>query len=221
MLFGVEPVVLLGGGLGAATFAGGYAAYQYHTADSTGRDDSAGADASPAGEGVRVVDEYPDAEGLEVPAPDVTGHRFGTLFEMLTLWRARKKRKRLGKKGYVRWYVVGETWEPARFVKPDKKAGGLGEYELDGETYLFPERAMRPAPRYGLPTVVHQRGVSDPVNLDEPEDYAVPVDELSDYLTKRVTTDVGGFLNVTARNVVMIAMALLILAVVARRYLGL
>jgi len=221
---GVELPMLAAAVFGVTAVGFAAATLQYRQEATALRDGATLTDLDP-GEAVEItVDEVPaDEPGtVDVPEPDLAGARFGVVSELWAVWRDHKKKRRLGKKGYVRWQVVGETWEPARYIKPKKKAGGLGEYELDGETYLFPVEAMRPSPRYGMQTVIHKRGISDPINLSDPAEYAVPADVLKEYLTKRVTSTAPGLLDkldVDTSDAIKIAIAVVIVAAAAQQYL--
>jgi hypothetical protein len=223
-VFGIEVSWLAAVGLGVTAVGLAAATMQYRRDAMQLRDGATLADLEP-GETVEcTVDEVPaDEPGtVDVPEPDLARPRFGVASELWAVWRDHKKKRRLGKKGYVRWQLVGETWEPARYIKPKKKAGGLGEYELDGETYLFPVEAMRPSPRYGMQTVIHKRGISDPINLSDPAEYAVPADVLKEYLTKRVTSTAPGLLDkldVDTSDAIKIAIAVVIVAAAAQQYL--
>lgn len=221
-VLGFELPMLVAALFGVATVGVGMAAYQYRSEVTQLRNGATPADLNP-GDTV-TIDDVPDTPGasVTVPTPDLAGSRFGVLGELLALWRNRKKKRRLGKKGYVRWQLVGETWESPRYIKPEKKAGGVGEYELDGETYFFPTKAMRPAPRFGLQTVIHKRGIADPINLDDPDEYAVPADVLNEYLTKRVTSSAPGLMeqfDVDTSDAIKIAIAVVIVAAAAQQYL--
>jgi len=101
----------------------------------------------------------------------------------------KEKQKALGD-GMVRWHVAGSAFSKPMYVKPEKKGGGnLPQVEHEGETYYFPDDAAVPSEEEGVPTVVHRKGESDPVNLRDGWELAVDAGTLSAYLTQMVTAD--------------------------------
>jgi hypothetical protein len=108
--------------------------------------------------------------------------------KLYKLYKNNKSQKKIGEEGYVRWYLIDDTFSEPKFVKPERQGGGLPEYEHDGETYLFPREALVPDGESGMWTAVHKRGDAMPLNLGTPGRPAIPTDELKEYLTKRVTS---------------------------------
>lgn len=101
----------------------------------------------------------------------------------------RRKQKQALKKGYIRWYLVGDSISEERYVKPERKEGGtVPELEHKGETYLFPESHLVPSAKDGVFTCVHRVGESEPVNLRSDHPYALSAHSLKRYLDMRVTS---------------------------------
>lgn len=132
-------------------------------------------------------EEQSDDPIEELRPPSVADARFGWFGQ---LWRTRnwlKKREKLRGKGYVQWYLVDDQFSTPKYVKPERKGGGLLELKHDGERYLFPENAMVPSEN-GLWTVIHRKGEADPLNLRDPARLSIPTDELEEYLNLRVSS---------------------------------
>ena len=113
------------------------------------------------------------------------------------VWRTRKwlkKRQKLIGDGYVQWFLIGDSFNQARFVKPERKGGGIPELEVDGQTYLFPRDALVPSSD-GMWTCLHREGEADPINIRDPARLAIPADELKEYLDLRVSSSAPGLLD--------------------------
>lgn len=167
--------------------------------------------------------ENPDV--VEFPPPQLKGGRFGTFGEMLGMWRRVRKRRKMAKKGYVQWYLVDETFPTPKFVKPEMKGGGIPELKYKGITYLFPKNGKLPAEEQGLWTYLHKKGEADPVKIDEPLEYAIDGDELSEYLAKRVTSSPPGLLdkldlNLSPRQIMAAGIVGIILLSIFMRFFG-
>ncbi len=122
------------------------------------------------------------------PAP-VKG---GWLSSLKKVYRGRRRKKAL-KKGYVRWYLLGDSISEEQLVKPKFKDGGnIPEVEVDGETYLFPEEAMIPSADDGVYVCMHRKGRADPIDLRSDNSYAIGAKTLKEYLTMRVTSSKPG-----------------------------
>lgn len=187
MIYGLETWQLALGGMGAlamaSTATAGYLLYDRRRAD--------GAD--PLAESDETVPDGGHITALE--APNLRTSRLGVVGELWRMWRHRKKRRKLANKGYVQWYLVGDTWPAPKYVQPEGKGGGIWEYEHDGETYLFPKSAMLPDENQGLRTVVHYKGDATPANLDTPEFASIPPDALKEYLEMRVSQSPPSWLD--------------------------
>lgn len=112
-------------------------------------------------------------------------------------WRTRrwlKKREKLIGDGYVQWYLIGDAVSQPKFVKPTRKGGGIPELDHDGETYLFPRKALVPS-EDGMWTCIHREGEADPINIREPVRLSLPADELKEYLDLRVSSSAPGLLD--------------------------
>lgn len=180
MVFGLSPILLASGiflvlGLGAAGVL---------AAVST--DDDGGL---PTGVDPQETHDPDEVSLLELPAPELQTARFGWPQKLYRMHRQHKKRRKLANQGYVQWYLIDDTYPTPKFVKPEMKGGGIAEYELDGERYLFPKDAMVASEQQGLWTIVHKKGEADPVNLRDPTAYAIPADSLENYLDMRVNVD--------------------------------
>lgn len=170
-------------------------------------------------------DELPeDDDDLQlVEAPRIGTPKWGAVG---LYWRARKKRrkeKRYADKGYVKWYLVESGWPTPKFVKPEGKGGGIPEYKHDGDTYLFPKEAALPDRDSGMFTVVHKKGESEPLNLTDPTENAIKADEISEWLTKRVTSSPPGLLDkfdFDAEDIIYIALGAIILVALLQGLLG-
>jgi hypothetical protein len=139
----------------------------------------------------------PDGEGdiVDLQPPDLRTARFGTLGELFRVWRYLDKRRKLANKGYVQWFLVGDTFPTGKFVKPDAKSGGMRELDHDGVTYLFPRDAMLPDENQGVLTFVHKRGDAEPLNLRDPAHESIPADVLDEYLSMRVSASAPSLLD--------------------------
>lgn len=154
-----------------------------------------------------------DDGSLRMPQPNLKTTRFGWFSKVWRIHRHYKKRKKLANKGYVEWYLIDGVWPEPKFIQPEDKGGGLYEYETDGNTYLFPARAMMPNERQGIRTVVHKKGEADPVNLRDPSTNAIPADVLDEYLQLRPTSSPPSWLSqfdVSAEDMVKYAIAAVI-----------
>jgi hypothetical protein len=113
---------------------------------------------------------------------------------ILATWNHLRKKRKLAGKGYVQWYLIGDSWPRPKFVQPTDKGGGEFEYEHNGETYLFPREAMLPTKDEGMWTVVHTEGDATPLHLSQPSEAAVSAKQLNNYVTSRVTIEPPGWL---------------------------
>ncbi len=158
-----------------------------------------------------------DLVEMRPPSMDTGGFR--------QLYRTRKwlkKRQKLIGDGYVQWYLIGDAVNHPRFIKPDRKGGGIPEYEHDGETYLFPRDALVPS-EDGMWTCIHRVGEADPINIRDPARYAIKADELKEYLDLRVSSSAPGLLDglgIDAGDAVKIMIALIIAYAVFQQVVG-
>lgn len=126
---------------------------------------------------------------VKMPQPDLKDATFGL---PQTLWRMRKahkKRRKLAKKGYVRWFLIDQTFPEPRFVKPKLTGTGEPEVRHDGVPYAFPRNAMVADERTGMYTVIHKRGDSEPINLRDPAKEALPADRVEEWLQLQLHKD--------------------------------
>lgn len=116
-----------------------------------------------------------------------TGSKYNPMQYLRKRGRESKEKKALDK-GYIRWYLVGESVSKPKYIKPERKeGGGIPEFEYEGNTYLFPEHQMLPDAEDGVWTVMHKRGQAEPIDLQTGNDDSIDAHVLNKYLTQRVT----------------------------------
>jgi len=109
---------------------------------------------------------------------------------VLSAWLARRKKQSVLEDGKVRWHLVDSSLSEPMYVEPEAQGGGSQpELKYEGMTYVFPHGASVPSQEEGVPTFVHRKGESDPIDLRDDWDLALDAKALSDYLTMRVTSD--------------------------------
>ncbi len=136
--------------------------------------------------------EFHDAdEEVDLSPPNLKESWLG----VLSAYNHIRKKRKLAGKGYVQWYLIGDSWPRPKFIQPEDKGGGEFEYEHNGETYIFPKEAMLPTKAEGMWTVVHREGDAKPENLARPDEFAVSAKQLNNYVTSRVTIDPPGWLS--------------------------
>lgn len=141
------------------------------------------------------------------------------------LWRTRKylkKREKLLGDGYVQWYLIGDSVNRPKFIKPERKGGGIPELDHDGETYLFPPDAKVPSAD-GMWVYIHRQGEADPINIRNPSRMAIDADELKEYLDLRVSASSPGFfdsLGIDAGDMIKLMIGLIIAYAVFQQVMG-
>lgn len=121
-----------------------------------------------------IVDEQIEREGDEVSMrpPDTKDSMFGFL-----LWyRHHKKQRRLAKKGYVKWKILGSNLSRPRWVKPSQDGSGTPRYFWKGDPYYFPKDALVLDETSGAYVAIHEKGNAMPLNLQDPPLPPMPVD---------------------------------------------
>lgn len=137
-------------------------------------------------ESLEPIDDLGDAQGFKLSNP---GRRETRLQSLIKAYGARRQKRKAVTDGTVRWHLVDSTFSEAMYVNPERKAGGnVAELDHDGSTYVFPERVMVPAEGEGIPTVVHRKGESEPIDLRSQWDLSIKANTLKEYLTLRVTS---------------------------------
>jgi len=131
---------------------------------------------------------------VELSSPEYNS-RLGAIGNAIKQYRHNKKRKKIGGKGYVQWYLIDDSWPEPKYVKPKRKGGGVREYEHDGEIYLFPREAFLSDRRTGAWTVVHRKGELDPIALQEPGKNALDADSAKKWAELTVTSTPPGLLE--------------------------
>lgn len=167
-----------------------------------------------------VEDVVLDDGAIELRQPNIQTSTFGFVEEFYRWYRRRQKRRKLARKGYVKWILVDQSYSRPKFVKPERKGGGVPEFEYDGITYLFPEGSAAPDESTGMWTYVHAVGDADPVHLPDPMRTSIPGDLLTSYLDTRVSTEPPSWwdsLNLDAQDILMYAMGFIVVFAVLNR----
>jgi hypothetical protein len=181
------------------------------------------ADAEQAQETTPVVDYETAMENgtesavVRMPKPDLKTGRFGLLGKYYRIHKTHKRRRKLARKGYVRWFLVDETFPEPKFVKPELDGSGLPEVRQDGVPYTFPRAAMLPDERNGMYTVVHKRGDSEPINLQDPAKEAIPADLVDDWIQLQLHRDPPSWwdnIDLDPQTIMAVAIGLTILIAV-------
>lgn len=185
-------LLLGGGGLAAGLFYRGEvrgieAEVDRLTHGPVPADDSGDTDAA------AVADGEGAGHGVELSPPDVRKGILG----LLSQWRHRAKAVKMAEKGYVEWYKLGATVSQPKWVKPDFRGRGEGEYydSDDDITYLFPKDAMLPDSTTGAWVAMHRENEADPLNLRDPVMTAVPADRLQEIIDLFAEAEKPGFFD--------------------------
>lgn len=146
------------------------------------------------------VDELDIEGGSGFTITDKARKQDGKLKSFFGAYTGERKRQKALSKGYVRWHLVGSSFEKPKYVDPERKQGGtVPELEYDNETYVFPENASVPSQSEGVPVFVHREGESEPLDLRDSWGEAIDAGALREYLDTRVTStspeDSGGLLS--------------------------
>jgi len=170
------------------------------------------------------VDDLPaDAEGyVSLPAPDLSGSRFGLLGRLWTLYKHHIRRRRLAKKGYVQWYrIENGTFSGPHYVRPEADAESpIPFVSHDDGRYFFPDAAMVTDTSVGMWTAVHRKGEADPINLRDGDADAIPAEAAEAWSEMTVTAQkpgglLGGLGDITPRKMLALAIAgVMVLSVV-------
>lgn len=181
--FGLSLVEYLAGGFGLAIAVGilSFGVMKLYQRGSDGEEFDFPTDDSLGEPG----EEFEPPRHMSPPEMRRSSSRLGLVGELWRMKRIRDKRQKYLGDGYVMWYLVGDTFPTPRFVKPELERGGIPEYEIDGERYLFPRSAALPTESEGFWTYVHQKGDADPVNLNEPKQHSLPADAVEEWTTMR------------------------------------
>lgn len=122
-----------------------------------------------------AIDEYleeHDDEPVSFKAPEIKASVLDVLRVTWHLQRAR----RLAKKGYVRWEVVGASVSHPKWVKPKRSGSGAPKVTVGGQPYYFPKEAMVTDELTGAWRAMHREGEADPINLRDPAYPGIDVD---------------------------------------------
>lgn len=130
---------------------------------------------------VEIAEEADDGP-IELDRPSINSST------TISAIKEKHKKERLAGKGYVKWYLVNESFPEPKFIKPEPGKGGIPQYEYEGETYLFPRANRLPSNAEGIWTYIHRKGEAEPMPLRDTNELAIPADVLSEYLTMSVST---------------------------------
>jgi hypothetical protein len=160
-----------------------------------------------------------EAAVVNMPQPDLADPTFGAPQRYWRIRRAHKKRRKLSKKGYVRWFLIDETFPEAKFVKPELTGTGVPEVRHDGVPYAFPREAMLADERTGMYTVVHKKGDAEPLNLRDPEKKPLPTDRVEEWLHLQLHKEPPSWLDdllggLSGRDIFLAMLGLVILLAV-------
>lgn len=144
---------------------------------------------------IEAFEEYADeveaGEPVAFEPPDVT---FNPL-DYLRVARHLQRGKRLGKKGYVKWYRLDSTLRRPTWVKPETDGSGVPKVTVDGQPYYFPKDAMVADSLTGAWVAVHRVGDGDPINLREPAYPALETDLVERTINLEAENEPPGFLD--------------------------
>lgn len=130
----------------------------------------------------------PDVVSLDPPT--MRGSRFGVIGEMLKTWRYLNKTEKLAGKGYVKWYLIDDTFPKPKFVKPEDENGtGIPRVEHDDGVYLFPRDAAKGSAENGMWTFIHQAGDAEPLNIHDYRETVLKPEEVEEWLTQTVSSE--------------------------------
>jgi len=168
--------VVVGGGLG------GYLGYWYR-----GHRDK------PEEFGARLNNMVGSGSEVVLPAPDVSSSLWG-VFKQL---RHKSKRKKLAKKGYVKWFKIDGMLNAPTWVKPERSGSGVPKfYDSDDDVhYLFPSDALVTDSTTGAPVAVHKSGEAEPVNLEDPEYPPIDADRLEELINLEIESEPPSWLS--------------------------
>lgn len=162
-----------------------------------------------------------DEPGADAPlaAPELSG----TIWDLITLWRHRKKARKLARRGYVRWYLFDGNLQKPRWVKPEREGKGVPEYRHDGLPYLFPEDALVLDQSTGAYVAVHHKGEPEPVNLAEPAFPTIDGDRLEELINLSAESDPPTFwsrLDLDFQTAIGALIAIMFVLFAASQFLG-
>lgn len=137
----------------------------------------------------------PAGDVVDLDPPDIQGARFGLLGAFWRYRRYRKKVRRKAKQGYVMWFRFDGTWPEPKFVKPESNGAGLSEVDVGGKTYLFTQDAMLPHARTGTWVAAHHAEDGTPINLRDPDEFALDPGMLQNWRDMTYETEPPGFFD--------------------------
>lgn len=154
---------------------------------------------------------------VDMPQPDLSDSKFGLLSKYYQIHKAWKKRRKLGKKGYVRWMLIDETYPEPKFVKPAAEGGKVPEIRHDGQPYFFPRAGALPDSRTGMYTYVHKQGDADPINLRDPSKHTIETDALEEWLQLQLHKDPPSWwdhLDIDGKDIFLLCLGLVVVLAV-------
>lgn len=132
-----------------------------------------------------------EGDDLKFKPPEIGSSILG----LLALWQHKGKEKRMARKGYVKWRLLGSTMSRPRWVKPSEEGSGVPEYKHKGDKYYFPKDAMVIDETSGAYVAIHEKGSSMPLNLQDPPLPPVPVDLLQRVIDLEAESEAPGWLS--------------------------
>lgn len=142
---------------------------------------------------------------------------------LITAWRRQAKAKRLAKKGYVKWYLLGSGIEGPKWIKPERDGTGVAKYRHDDEPYLFPADELVIDKSTGAWVAMHHEGEAYPVPIKEPEIPQMDADRLREVTDLTAESEPPSWLSnldLSTGQMVMGGIALLFIAFAGVRMMG-
>jgi len=164
--------------------------------------------------------EEPDVVHLDPPE---LKSRLGVFGKVWKQYRHHRKLRRLAGKGYVRWFLVEDSFPAAKFVRPKMNGNGVRELKYDGGRYLFPREAFLADRTTGMWTVVHKAGELDPIPLHEPSKNALSADQAQEWFTSTVSSSAPSLmdrLDIDKSDALMYMMLIVVVFALFQQFMG-
>jgi len=139
------------------------------------------------------VEHATDGNKVTIPAPETSSG----LLDAYREYRHKSKRKKLAKRGYVRWYKLDGMLGAPEWVKPERDGSGVAKYydSDDGCHYLFPTAPLVTDSRTGAPVAIHKAGEAEPINLSDPAYPPMDSDRLEEVINLEIESDPPSWLS--------------------------
>lgn len=141
------------------------------------------------GTGPELPDDEPAGEVADLEPPNLKDARLGIVGKFYRYWRYRRKLRKKAANGYVQWYLIEDGYPQPKFVKPEMEGAGIPELEYGDGRYLFPHDARLPDKQNGMWVVAHNAGDATPINLTDPDEFAVDPGVLQRYAQLKPETE--------------------------------